>query len=118
MQENENIIDRAAEVRGFLESYQIYARMLAGNRYARTYLGGLSDGDGASDDPFLKAKMHSVRHFIMTLPDCREKMLLYYRYLHGYPVEKCAELLGVSRRTAFRIAADALIFAQDNFAGR
>lgn len=107
------------EVRNYLESYLLYGKMLAGNRYARTYLGELPDGEkSACDDPFLKARMHAVRSFIMSLPVCREKMLLYYRYLHGHPVEKCAELLGVSRRTAFRIAADALIFAADNFDAR
>ena len=117
MQEKE--LGHTEEVRRYLESYLIYAGMLAGNRYARTYLGELADGEkSAEDDPFLKAKMFSVRRFIMDLPDCREKMLLYYRYLHGHPVEKCADLMGVSRRTAFRIAKDALVLAQDNFARR
>ena len=117
MQENNNA--RTAEVQNYLESYLIYAKMLAGNRYARTYLGELPDGEqSACDDPFLKARMLGVRGFIMSLPACRDKMLLYYRYLHGHPVEKCAELLGVSRRTAFRIAAAALRFAADNFEAR
>ena len=108
-----------AEVLNYLESYRLYSRMLAGNRYARTYLGGLPDGEkDACDDPFLKAKMLAVRRFIMELPNCREKMLLYYRYLHGQSVEKCAELLGVSRRTAYRIAADALVLAARNFGKR
>ena len=59
--------------------------------------------------------MLAVRHFVMTLPDCREKMLLYYRYLFGYSVEKCAELMDVSRRTAFRIADEAIRFAAENY---
>ena len=115
----EKNVTRVEEARNYLESYLIYARMLAGNRYARTYLGELPDGEkSAADDPFLKANMLGVRGFIMGLPACREKMLLYYRYLHGHPVEKCAELLGVSRRTAFRIAADALRFAADHLEKR
>lgn len=115
-QKNNNSTD---EVRHYLESYLVYGKMLEGNRYARTYFGELPDSEkSACDDPFLKAKMLAVRSFIMSLPACREKMLLYYRYLHGHPVEKCAELMGVSRRTAFRIAADALVFAADNFDAR
>ena len=113
MQE-ENVC-RIETARNYLESYLLYAKMLSGNRYARTYLGELPDGEpSARDDPLLKAKMLGVRTFIMSLPPCREKMLLYYRYLHGHPVEKCAELLGVSRRTAFRIAAEALTLAADH----
>ena len=105
---------RTEEVREFLERYLVYKKMLNGNRYARLYLGAESDADG-NDEAFFRARMHAVRHFINHLPDCREKMLLYYRYLQGYPVEKCAEILEVSRRTAFRIAADALRLAADNF---
>ena len=113
MQEKQT--ERVEEARNYLESYLIHAKMLAGNRYSRTYLGALPDGgDSDCDDPFLQAKMFGVRSFVMGLPSCREKMLLYYRYLHGHPVEKCAELLGVSRRTAFRIAADALILAAEH----
>ena len=117
MQENKTY--RVDEARNYLESYLIYEKMLAGNRYARAFLGELPDGEpSACDDPFLKARMLGVRAFIMGLPACREKMLLYYRYLHGHPVEKCAELLGVSRRTAFRIAADALRLAADHLPPR
>ena len=112
-------INRTDEVRRYLESYLLLGKMLSGNRYAREYLGAPPDGeDAAADDPFIQAKMIGIRHFIMQLPDCREKMLLYYRYLYGRSVEACAEILGVSRRTAFRIAADALIFAADNFTGQ
>lgn len=108
-----------AAVRQFLESYQYHGKLLRGNQYARAYFGGGADGGGgAEDDPFLKAAMHPVREFVLTLPDCREKMFLYFRYLHGHSVEKCAELMEVSRRTAFRIANDALHFAAENYPPR
>ena len=103
-----------AEVRQFLESYLYNNKLLRGNRYARTYFGASNLGD----DPFIKAAMHPVRVFIMELPDCREKMFLYFRYLHGHSVEKCAELMEVSRRTAFRVAAAALTFAAENYPTR
>ena len=108
-----------AEVRQFLQSYLYNSRMLRGNRYARTYFGNQPESEKTvCDDPFIKAAMHTVRHFVLTLPDRREKMFLYYRYLCGYTVEKCAEIMEVSTRTAFRIAADALIFAAENYPPR
>ena len=41
----------------------------------------------------------------------REKMLLYYRYVKGESVERAAGLLGLSRRTAYRLWNKALFSA-------
>ena len=45
---------------------------------------------------------------IASLAPSREKLLLTLRYLRGLPVERAAERMGVSRRTAYRIHAHAL----------
>ncbi len=105
------------EVRRFLESYLLFRQMLAGNRYARKYLDREDQANTSHDDPFLKAEMLRVRQFIMTLPDCREKMFLYYRYLCGHSIEKCADILEMSRRTAFRVATRAICLAAEHFKG-
>ena len=100
----------------FLQSYLLYRRMLDGNRYARSLVESSEEGRRLSaDSALMKSHMMSVRSFILSLPDCREKMLLYYRYLFGYPMEKCAELLQVSRRTVFRISEEALRFADEYY---
>jgi len=41
----------------------------------------------------------------------REKMLLYYRYVKGESVEHTASLMGLSRRTAYRLWNKALLSA-------
>lgn len=107
-----------ARVLRFLESYELYRQILGGNRRARAYFASAEDQKSLADDALLKTRMMAIRNFIMTLPDCREKMLLYYRYLFGHSVERCAELMGVSRRTAFRIAREAIRFATECFEGR
>ena len=64
-------------------------------------------GDGA----LARAKMYEIRHFILGLPNSDEKLLLYYHYIRCEPVEKCAELFGISRASAFRLKKRALIMA-------
>ena len=119
MRAKNNLTNEQREALAYLERYALYRRMLDGNHHARTYFEvPRSDASTAADDALLNARMMEIRHFVVTLPDCREKMLLYYRYLFGHSVERCAELMGVSRRTAFRIAREAVRFAAECFAGR
>ena len=56
----------------------------------------------------LKAEMFGLRRSVMLLPECKEKLLLYNRYIRGYTMEECAELLGMSRRSVFRLRLRAL----------
>ena len=55
-----------------------------------------------------RAKMFDVRHFILGLGNCDEKLFLYYHYVKGESTERCSELLGLSRRSAFRLKRKAL----------
>ena len=61
--------------------------------------------------PFWRSRCRAVVALISALPPCREKSLLSLRYLNGHSVEACAPLLGVSRRTAYRIHKKALALA-------
>ena len=101
----------------YLERYRVYENLLTHGRRMLTRHPNVL-GSKPIDINATKAAMLSIRAFIMTLPDCREKMMLYYRYLYGRTVEQCAELLDVSRRTAFRIYEKALIFAAENYPPR
>lgn len=58
-----------------------------------------------------RIEMHKVRHFIVGLPNSEEKLLLYFHYVKGETVENCAELIGVSRRSVFRLRHKALALA-------
>lgn len=83
-------------------------------RYEAEFFGGgafTAFGSMPSEAPLAKAKMYEVRHFVLSLGNCDEKLLLYYHYLKGDSVAKCAELLGVSERTAFRLKIKALKLA-------
>lgn len=119
MRSKKDLTEQQREVMAYLERYDVYRRILSGNRHARAYFRAKHEVlEARADDALLRAKMTEIRRFVVTLPDCREKMLLYYRYIHGHSVDACAEMMEVSRRTAFRIATDAIVFAADNFENR
>jgi len=115
-QKKKSAVD-VTEVRGYLERYRVYENLLTHGRLFTARQSYALDSKPI-DINAVKAAMLSIRGFVMRLPDCREKMLLYYRYLCGRTVEQCAEMLNVSRRTAFRIAKDALLLAAENYTSR
>ena len=117
MDQNQGETLDVCPVKNYLELYRLYEGYLQNGRRFQTQTYTPIDGRPI-DVNAIKAKMLGIRGFILCLPDCREKMMLYYRYLHGRSVEECAELLDVSRRTAFRIAGKALEFAAHYYALR
>ena len=68
--------------------------------------------------PYWRARCRAVVSLINSMPPAREKSLLTLRYLNGHSIERCAELLGVSRRTAYRIHKRALMVASRILARR
>ena len=60
------------------------------------------------DEMVLRAEMFKIRRSVMRLPDSKEKILLYNRYIRGETMETCAELLGISRRSVFRLSHRAM----------
>ena len=56
----------------------------------------------------LRAQAFSVYRSVMDMPPSKEKLLLYYHYLRFETLESCAELLGISRRSVFRLKNSAL----------
>ena len=68
-------------------------------------------GDRASlsaDLAFWRARCRAVAAMIASLDPSREKLLLSLHYLRGIPIEKIADRLGTSRRTAYRVHLSAL----------
>lgn len=65
-----------------------------------------------------RMEMYKVRHFIMDLPNCEEKLLLYFHYVKGESIERCSELIGVSRRSAFRLRHKAMLLAYNELVRR
>jgi hypothetical protein len=53
--------------------------------------------------------MYGVRAFINNLKcDSNSKLLLYWHYIRGESVARCADIIGVSRAGAFRVRHRAL----------
>ena len=96
----------------FLKVYGLNRKLLVLDRYEKQYM----KASGAeemliSEVAFARPRMYEVRNFIMSLENSDEKLLLYYHYVRGEPVEKCAELLGISRSSGFRLKNRALDMA-------
>jgi hypothetical protein len=118
----------AEELRGaeeYLSSYRHGARMLSCMRYGRLYMGerelpddpllsvcenedGFGSGDEV-DESLIRARMFSVRQFVNSLCcDSNARTLLYWHYIRGVSVTKCADMLDMSRASAFRVRKRAL----------
>ena len=110
-----------ARAKSFMESYAVSRNMLkmSGMRLDGSALKIASRADSydaeieaafadESDECFWRAKMFSVRRFVMGVDVACFKQLLFYHYIKGETVERCAEFMGISRRSAFRIKKRAL----------
>lgn len=106
------------ETESFLNGYTMNKKMLRMEKYEQQFMssGKLAEyGDGMPlQTPLARANMYEVRHFILALPNSDEKLFLYYHYVKGSPVRTCAELLGISERSAFRLKNRALELAYGN----
>lgn len=97
-----------------LAEYLLWEKQQKANRYEREFFGRATTGE----DAFLQARMYEIRTLWARLPACPEKLFLNLHFFRGHTVEKCAELMGVSRSTAFRLKRrgiarfDALIAAK------
>ena len=118
--------DELREAEEYLSSYRHGVRMLDCMRYGRQFMGSEvlpedpllywsetyddreSDSDGA-DEAIIRARMYSVRQFISELRcDSNTRLLLYWHYIRGVTVARCAEMMDISRAGAFRVRKRAL----------
>lgn len=100
------------KVDNYLKSYKFCRRLIMLGNYEKKYFDTLEwESETPAEFAVARAKMFEVRHFIMGMRNGNEKMLLYYHYVHCDTVEKCAELMGISRASAFRLKKKALAAA-------
>ena len=115
---------RAAEE--YLSSYRHGARMLDCMRYGKNFMGSevlpedpllawsenYDDNFNSipdADESLIRARMFGVRQFISGLRcDSNTRMLLYWHYIRGVSVTRCAEMMDISRAGAFRLRKRAL----------
>ena len=107
------------EADNYLRGYALNMKLLRLDRYERTYFGYRDNEDNTAfnDAPLARARMFEIRHFIMEMQNSDEKLLLYYHYIRCESVEKCAELLGISRSSGFRLKKRALMMAARKMSG-
>ena len=99
-------------VENYLKEYRFQGRLVRMDRYEREFFRAKSEKTGEpSEQPIARAKMYEIRHFLMELPNSDEKLLLYYHYIKGESIERCAELLDKSRSSGFRLKKRALELA-------
>ncbi len=84
------------EIQKRLASYRVYERAVA----------SMSPYD--PDITTLRAELFFIRRSVLRLPESPEKLLLYRHFICGDTMESCAELLGISRRSVFRLRLRAL----------
>lgn len=120
--------ERMERVRNFLCGYQLCADMLNLRQFERKRARPFCDPCDCDDilrgsERFWRARMFEVGALIDSMPNGREKLLLYYHYIHGESIEHIGDILGVSRRTSYRIHFKGLrtasaIFEREKRAGK
>ena len=116
--------DELAAVRAYLEEYAVAVRMLRLCREDRRERERLAQeasldlnfyGVVGGNEAFWLNRTRRVREFVHAIPYRNCKMLLFYYYICGMTVERCAEELDLSRRSAFRLKKLSLAVAAKCF---
>ena len=96
------------------ERNEVIQRYLSGYRAYSCLIEKMKRGE-FPDELNIRAEAFAIRRSVLRLPDSREKLLLYNHYIKGETLEYCAELIGVSRRTVFRLKKKAVeLYAKYN----
>ena len=92
-----------SEIEKKLKSYRIYKTMLGLAQQERE--AGEDDfrPNRAGERVLLTLRMREIERSLHALPMERERLLLELHYLEGHSVERCAEMLYISRATAYRL---------------
>lgn len=100
------------KMKNYLAGYKLSRELLTLEGYEREFLGSHT---WASERPgelsLARARMFEIRHFILSLPNSTEKILLYLHYIDCEPIERCADILNFSRSSAFRLKNKAIELA-------
>lgn len=87
-----------------LRSYRAMNDVLQSSRtYGRTF-----GEDDKLDETAMRAHMYAIRSVILGVDDSRERLFLYHYYIKGNTLEICARMLGISRRSVFRLKVRAI----------
>ena len=96
------------EVDRMLRSYKRLNALARSSRASGSRLNACADVDEAA----IHAEMFKMRAQVLSVVDSAQRMLLYHHYIKGHTLIQCAKLLGISRRSVYRLknrALDALL---------
>ena len=100
------------EMKNYLSGYKLYRDLLELEKYERKFLRSREwAAERPGDLSLARATMFEIRHFILSLPNSNEKILLYLHYIDCEPIERCAGIMSISRSSAFRLKKKALALA-------
>ena len=99
------------EMEDYLRGYAFHEKMIAMDEMERSFFYDARKRGASSELSLAQVRLFEIRHFVMGMENSMEKLLLYYHYVKGESVERCGELIGVSRSTVFRMKRRALTFA-------
>lgn len=106
------------EVQNYLRYHEFYEKILKLDKYQQEFFCENEPPRAYGESSMAHARMFEIRHFIMTMQNSNEKLLLYYHYIRGESVERCAELIGISRSSGFRLKKRALALAAEKYVQR
>lgn len=77
--------------------------LLSSSAYGRTF--GVFD---SLDEATMRAQMYAIRSAVLEVEDSRERLFLYHYFIKGNTLENCAKILGISRRSIYRLKGRAI----------
>ena len=108
-----NETDRA-DINRYLRDYRRTYSMLRASSLTKRF--SYEDTFSAdADEAIFRSKMFEIRSLILSIEQIPEKMLLYYYYVKGFTLERCAKVLGISRRSVYRLKLRALDLALEKY---
>lgn len=102
MTQYNDIVKTEINIVDLLKSYSVCSTFLRSQEYAKEYFDPY-DTQKLEKKALYTARMHAIEATISLLEPSAEYTLLHLHYIKGIPVEKCAECMLISRRTAFRM---------------
>ena len=99
---DEKVVLTRVEADRILRSYR---KLNAIARSSRAVIGKM----GADvDEAAIHAEMYKMRSQVLSVTDAAQRMLLYHHYIKGHTLIECAKILGISRRSVYRLKNRAL----------
>ena len=99
-------------MKNYLSGYKLFRSLLELEKYEREFLSSHQwENERPGDLTLARAQMFEIRHFILDMPNSNEKIILYLHYIDCEPIERCADIMNISRSSAFRLKKRALLLA-------